>query len=111
MSETPPATVPLEGENAQTLATAAEALLREHPDALVCGLSSNGLIVPVPQSVGLWGQEAIEGRAVTDVVVAADRATVVQVWGELEERGRGQRQGPAAQQALALGHDPLPRPA
>jgi len=70
-----------------TVEMAAEALLREHPDALVCGLSGNGLIVPVPESVGLWGQEAIEGRAVTDVVVAADRAKVVQVWGELEEHG------------------------
>ena len=76
MSETPPATVPLEGENAQTLATAAEALLREHPDALVCGLAGNGLIVPVPQSVGLWGQGSIDGRAVFDHVIAADRATV-----------------------------------
>jgi diguanylate cyclase (GGDEF)-like protein/PAS domain S-box-containing protein len=68
-----------------TVEMAAEALLREHPDALVCGLSHNGLIVPVPQSVGLWGQEAIEGRAVTDVVVAADRATVVQIWAKLPQ--------------------------
>ncbi len=74
-------------QSEHTVEMAAEALLREHPDALVCGLSSNGLIVPVPKSVGLWGQEAIEGRAVTDVVVAADRAKVVQVWGELEEQG------------------------
>lgn len=54
----------------QTLAMAAEALLREHPDALVCGLAGNGLIVPVPQSVGLWGQGLIEGRALIDNVVA-----------------------------------------
>ena len=58
-------------EQAEDVARAAEALLREHPDALVCGLSGNGLIVPVPQSVGLWGQAAIEGRAVIDGVVAA----------------------------------------
>jgi diguanylate cyclase (GGDEF)-like protein/PAS domain S-box-containing protein len=66
---------------------AAEALLREHPDALVCGLSSNGLIVPVPQSVGLWGQGAIQGRAMTDVVVAADRAKLLERWAELEQKG------------------------
>ena len=63
-----------------SVALAAEALLRERPDALVCGLSGDGLIVPVPQSVGLWGQGAIEGRAVIDLVVAADRKTVIETW-------------------------------
>jgi diguanylate cyclase (GGDEF)-like protein/PAS domain S-box-containing protein len=67
-----------------TLGRAAEALLREHPDALVCGLSTNGLIVPIPQSVGVWGQTGIEGRAVTDVVVAADRAKVVELWNRVD---------------------------
>jgi len=67
-----------------TVELAAEALLREHPDALVCGLSSNGLIVPIPQSVGLWGQAAIEGRAVIDVVVASDRAKIVDLWNRVE---------------------------
>ena len=59
---------------------AAEALLREHPDALVCGLANDGLIVPVPKSIGLWGQAAIEGRAVIDVVLAEDRMTVIEAW-------------------------------
>jgi diguanylate cyclase (GGDEF)-like protein/PAS domain S-box-containing protein len=72
---------------AENVARAAEALLREHPDALVCGLSGNGLIVPVPQSVGLWGQEAIEGRAVIDGVVAEDRKTVVELWLRAQEDG------------------------
>jgi diguanylate cyclase (GGDEF)-like protein/PAS domain S-box-containing protein len=64
---------------------AAEALLREHPNALVCGLSTNGLIVPLPGSVPLWGQVAIEGRAVIDGVVAADRGEVVSLWKRLED--------------------------
>ncbi|HEX4482454.1 MAG TPA: diguanylate cyclase [Solirubrobacteraceae bacterium] len=64
---------------------AAEALLREHPDALVCGLSANGLIMPLPGSVPLWGQVAIEGRAVIDGVVAADRGEVVSLWKRLED--------------------------
>src|SRR6201999_3879011 len=67
-----------------TVEHAAEALLREHPDALVCALSSNGLIVPVPGSVPLLGQAAIEGRAVIDGVVAADRAEVISLWTRLE---------------------------
>jgi diguanylate cyclase (GGDEF)-like protein/PAS domain S-box-containing protein len=71
----------------QTVSTAAEALLREHPDALVCGLAGNGLIVPVPQSVGLWGQGLIEGRALVDNVVAADRTTVVKLWLRAQEEG------------------------
>jgi diguanylate cyclase (GGDEF)-like protein/PAS domain S-box-containing protein len=71
----------------QTITAGAEALLREHPDALVCGLAGNGLIVPVPQSVGLWGQGLIEGRALIDNVVAADRTRVVRVWLRAQEEG------------------------
>jgi diguanylate cyclase (GGDEF)-like protein/PAS domain S-box-containing protein len=63
---------------------AAEALLREHPDALVCALSTNGLIVPLPGTVPLWGQTAIEGRAVIDGVVAADRSEVIVLWNRLD---------------------------
>jgi diguanylate cyclase (GGDEF)-like protein/PAS domain S-box-containing protein len=74
-------------KDGQAVARGAEALLREHPDALVCGLAANGLIVPVPQSVGLWGQGLIEGRALIDNVVAADRATVVRVWLRAQEEG------------------------
>jgi hypothetical protein len=58
--------IDLAAEASQNVEWAAEALLREHPDALVCGLSSNGLIVPIPGRVALWGQAAIEGRAVID---------------------------------------------
>jgi diguanylate cyclase (GGDEF)-like protein/PAS domain S-box-containing protein len=71
----------------QAIARGAEALLREHPEALVCGLAGNGLIVPVPQSVGLWGQGLIEGRALVDNVVAGDRATVVRLWLRAQEDG------------------------
>ena len=73
---------------------AADALLREHPDALVCGLANDGLIVPVPQSVGLWGQAAIEGRAVIDVVLAEDRMTVIDAW--VGPRRRGSPRGRCA---------------
>jgi PAS domain-containing protein len=71
----------------QSLALSAEALLREHPDALVCGLAGNGLIVPVPQTIGLWGQGLIEGRALIDHVVASDRITVTRVWIRAQEEG------------------------
>jgi diguanylate cyclase (GGDEF)-like protein/PAS domain S-box-containing protein len=74
-------------QSGQSVTAGAEALLREHPDALVCGLAGNGLIVPVPQSVGLWGQDLIEGRALVDNVVAADRSTVVKLWIRAQEEG------------------------
>jgi diguanylate cyclase (GGDEF)-like protein/PAS domain S-box-containing protein len=71
----------------ETLARGAEALLREHPDALVAGLASNGLIVPVPQTVHMWGQELIDGRAVFDKVVAGDRNTVARMWVNMRQEG------------------------
>lgn len=74
-------------ESDQPVAMGAEALLREHPDALVCGLAGNGLIVPVPHSVGLWGQGLIEGRALIDNVVAEDRIAVVRTWLAAQEDG------------------------
>ena len=45
------------------------------------------MIVPVPGQVALWGQAAIEGRAVIDGVVAADRATVVDLWWRAKHEG------------------------
>ena len=72
--------VKLAAETSQNMELAAKALLREHPDALVCGLSSNGLIVPMPGPMAASGQAAIEGRAVIDSVLAADRATVLDLW-------------------------------
>jgi diguanylate cyclase (GGDEF)-like protein/PAS domain S-box-containing protein len=87
MEQTTPSTSSSAALDGQNIATAAEALLREHPDALVCGLAGNGLIVPVPQSVGVWGQGLIEGRALVDNVVAADRTTVVRLWLRVQEEG------------------------
>lgn len=82
-----PDTIAAPGQDGQEVARGAEALLREHPDALVCALAGNGLIVPVPQSVGLWGQGMIEGRALIDNVVAADRTAVVRLWLKAQEQG------------------------
>jgi len=74
-------------QDGHAIATGAEALLREHPGAQVCALAANGLIVPVPQTVGLWGQGLIEGRALIDNVVAGDRTAVVRLWLEAQQEG------------------------
>ncbi len=76
-------------QDGESIRLAAEALLREHPDALVCGLAGNGLIVPLPGNVPLWGQSAIEGRALIDGVVTADRKTVVELWRRAVTDGAG----------------------
>ncbi len=74
----------------ESVELAAEALLREHPDALVCGLAGDGLIAPIPPTVALWGQAAIEGRALIDSVVAADRKTVIDAWMLAQRTGSGE---------------------
>jgi len=88
---TPPAhtdhDVELARQTAQQVQRATEVLLREHPDALMCALSSDGLIVPMPGRVALRGHAAIEGRAVIDGVVAADRATVIDLWRRAKQDG------------------------
>jgi diguanylate cyclase (GGDEF)-like protein/PAS domain S-box-containing protein len=83
----PPDQAATSTQDGQGVTRAAEALLREHPDALVCGLAGNGLIVPVPQTVGLWGHGLIEGRALIDHVVAADRITVTRLWVRIQDEG------------------------
>ncbi len=77
----------VEQQDGHAIAKGAEALLREHPDAQVCALAANGLIVPVPQTVGLWGQGLIEGRALIDNVIAADRTAVVRLWIKAQQEG------------------------
>ena len=77
-------------QDGHTIAKGAEALLREHPGAQVCALASNGLIVPVPQTVGLWGQGLIQGRALIDNVVAGDRTAVVRLWLAAQQEGAAQ---------------------
>ena len=66
---------------------AAEALLREHPDALLCALANDGLIVPMPGSIGPWGRASLEGRALIDNVVGADRGTVIETWRNAQADG------------------------
>ena len=65
----------------------AEALLREHQNALVCALSADGLTTTLPRSVPLWGQTTLEGRALIDHVIATDRATVITSWRKSLEEG------------------------
>ncbi len=80
---------PADQPRARASRRAADAVLREHPDAIIFASSGDGQIVPVPDSLGLDGWEILteEGRTGIDLCVAEDRMAVVNAWVELKERG------------------------
>jgi diguanylate cyclase (GGDEF)-like protein/PAS domain S-box-containing protein len=68
---------------------AAEALLREHPDATIFAQAPDGLIVPVPASLGMesFPVLATDWRAGSDLCVSEDRMTIVNAWMQLKREG------------------------
>jgi diguanylate cyclase (GGDEF)-like protein/PAS domain S-box-containing protein len=74
---------------AKSARRAATALLREHPDAMVFTQAPDGLIVPVPASLGMesFPVLATDWRAGNDLCVAEDRMTIVNAWMELKREG------------------------
>jgi diguanylate cyclase (GGDEF)-like protein/PAS domain S-box-containing protein len=68
---------------------AADALLREHPDAMIFAQAADGLIVPVPESLGMesFPVLATDWRAGSDICVAEDRMTIVNAWMQLKREG------------------------
>jgi diguanylate cyclase (GGDEF)-like protein/PAS domain S-box-containing protein len=81
---------PLETKRrAKAARRAADALLREHPDAMIFAQASDGLIVPVPQSLGMesFPVLATDWRAGSDICVAEDRMTIVNAWMQLKREG------------------------
>ncbi len=74
-------------ERAETGRRAIDALLREHPDAVLYASSSDGKVVPIPESLELAGHPvlAAEGRSGIDLFVAEDRMAVVNAWMRVKE--------------------------
>jgi diguanylate cyclase (GGDEF)-like protein/PAS domain S-box-containing protein len=68
---------------------AADALLREHPDAMIFAQAADGLIVPVPESLGMQSFPvlATDWRAGSDICVAEDRMPIVNAWMQLKREG------------------------
>jgi len=68
---------------------AVDALLREHPDAMVFAQAPDGLVVPVPDSLGLQSFPvlATDWRAGGDLCVSEDRMTIVNAWMRLKRDG------------------------
>lgn len=73
--------------NSETILSAAEKLLADHPDALVLSADSGGLRVPMPDSVPLRHHAILEGRSLLDHVVSEDLALVARAWYQALEVG------------------------
>jgi diguanylate cyclase (GGDEF)-like protein/PAS domain S-box-containing protein len=69
-------------EPAKHSGRAVEALLREHPDAVLYAQRADAALVPLPEDLGLEGRPvlATEGRSGMDFFVAEDRMTMVNAW-------------------------------
>jgi diguanylate cyclase (GGDEF)-like protein/PAS domain S-box-containing protein len=74
---------------AKSARRAATALLREHPDAMIFAQSTDGLVVPVPESLGMesFAVLATDWRTGSDLCVAEDRMTIVNAWIRLKREG------------------------
>jgi diguanylate cyclase (GGDEF)-like protein/PAS domain S-box-containing protein len=74
-------------QRAKASRRAADALLREHPDAMIFAQTTEGHIVAVPEALGLDGYPilASDGRTGVDLCVAEDRMTVVNAWMRLKK--------------------------
>lgn len=66
--------------DSQTVVAAVEAMLLEHPNALVVAVNPGGLTVPMPISVPLRNHKILEGRSFVDHVVREDTAGVARCW-------------------------------
>ncbi len=72
---------------AQASRRAADALLHEHPDALVFAQTTDGQIVPMPDSLGMHDYPVLasEGRSGVDLFVAEERMALVNAWIRLKQ--------------------------
>jgi diguanylate cyclase (GGDEF)-like protein/PAS domain S-box-containing protein len=60
-----------------TIDSAVGALLDQHPEAAVCAIGPDGVIVDMPDSVRSAGHDILQARSALDVVVAADRVVLI----------------------------------
>ncbi|HTA34913.1 MAG TPA: diguanylate cyclase [Solirubrobacteraceae bacterium] len=74
---------------AKSARRAATALLREHADAMIFAQSTDGLVIPVPESLGMENFKvlATDWRTGSDLCVAEDRMTIVNAWMQLKREG------------------------
>jgi diguanylate cyclase (GGDEF)-like protein/PAS domain S-box-containing protein len=62
-------------------------LLSRHPEALVAAVGDDGLMTAMPSSVPLNGHRVAVARSVLDMVVAADKLSIITTWEASRLRG------------------------
>jgi hypothetical protein len=65
-------------------------LLVRHADAPVAALGPDGWIIPLPDAFPAHGHPALTTETALDLVVAADRPTVVSAWARARATGAAQ---------------------
>ncbi len=66
--------------NADSLEQTLRSLLAVYPQAAVGAMSSAGIYVPMPDSVGLGEHQVLEGRSGLDLIGTEDREAVLENW-------------------------------
>jgi diguanylate cyclase (GGDEF)-like protein/PAS domain S-box-containing protein len=66
--------------NADSLEQTLRSLLAVYPQAAVGAMTSAGIYVPMPESVGLGEHQVLEGRSGLDLIGTEDREAVLENW-------------------------------
>jgi two-component system cell cycle sensor histidine kinase/response regulator CckA len=76
----------------EALDSALNALLAEYPTAFVAAINADGVLVPMPASVPLRGQQVLKARSGIDLVVPEDQQLVIATWERARETGASSAQ-------------------
>ncbi len=60
--------------------SAVSTLLDRHPEASVCALGPDGLMVAMPGTVPVGGHRVVRARSTLNLVIAADRVGLINAW-------------------------------
>jgi PAS domain-containing protein len=74
---------------AEDVDVALHALLARHPDALVSGVSEDGLFRPLPETILAEGHQRAQARSALDLVQNVDRRLVMDAWARARSEGEG----------------------
>lgn len=77
------------GVTAEDGDVALRALLARHPEALVSGVSDDGLFRPLPESISAAGHPQARARSALDLVQNVDRRLVMDAWRKARTEGEG----------------------
>jgi diguanylate cyclase (GGDEF)-like protein/PAS domain S-box-containing protein len=67
--------------------TASRALLGRYPQAPIAAVNEFGVLVEMPESIGVAGHPIMTGRSTLDLVVPADRVAVISAWDSARTAG------------------------